>query len=248
MLTPDGKQFIRDHRGPLPGQWASLEYVPTIPLSEFDDPPPVSASVLAPKTFIVGLDLGQAADYSALCVVERSEVIDPIDAKRKLGSYGVRHLHRWKLGTSYVQIVADVAEWGARAPLPKSPLCVDATGVGRAVTDQFRAAKLPLKLVPITITAGHNATAEPGGGWNVPKKDLVAAMQTLVQSRRFHIAPALPDASILGRELQMFRVKVTPAGNETFEALREREHDDLVLSVAMACWFGERPAKRFWVM
>ncbi len=247
MLTPGGKRFLRTHREPLPGQWASLEYVPTIPLSEFDDTPP-PAEPLAPKTFIVGLDLGQAADYSALCVVERTTVPDPIDATRNLGSYGVRHLHRWKLGTPYTVIVRDVSEWGARTPLPGCPLVVDGTGVGRAVVDMFRQAKLPLKLVPVTITAGHTATAEPGGGWNVPKKDLVAAMQTLVQSRRFHIAPALPDAAILGRELQMFRVKVTAVGNETFEALREREHDDLVLSVAMACWFGERPAKRFWVM
>ena len=39
---------------------------------------------------------------------------------------------------------------------------------------------------------------------------------------------------MLGRELLQFRVKVKLAtGNETFESWREREHDDLVLSVAL---------------
>src|SRR5262249_41940183 len=65
-------------------------------------------------------------------------------------------------------------------------------------------------------------------------------MQTLVQFRRFHIAPSLPEAVTLGRELQQFRVKVSVlTGNETFEAWRERDHDDLVLAVALACWYGE---------
>jgi hypothetical protein len=34
-------------------------------------------------------------------------------------------------------------------------------------------------------------------------------------------------------------VKITPALNETFEAWRERDHDDLVLSVGLASWLAE---------
>ena len=30
------------------------------------------------------------------------------------------------------------------------------------------------------------------------------------------------------------------SGNETFESWRERDHDDLVLAVALAAWLGER--------
>ena len=44
--------------------------------------------------FILGLDLGQAADYTALCVVERTFRPDLADATRKVSDYGVRHLHR----------------------------------------------------------------------------------------------------------------------------------------------------------
>ena len=48
--------------------------------------------------YIVGLDLGQAADYTALCVVERTFEPDPDDARRRVSSYGVRHLRRWPCG------------------------------------------------------------------------------------------------------------------------------------------------------
>ncbi len=41
-------------------------------------------------------------------------------------------------------------------------------------------------------------------------------------------------------ELQNFRIKFTRAGNDTYEAWRESDHDDLVLAAAMAAWFGEK--------
>jgi hypothetical protein len=65
----------------------------------------------------------------------------------------------------------------------------------------------------------------------------------------FSIAPGLADAPVLAKEMQTFRVKVTTAGNETFESWRERDHDDEILAVAMALWFCERqaPYKRFWI-
>ena len=37
----------------------------------------------------------------------------------------------------------------------------------------------------------------------------------------------------------MVRVKITSHDNETYEAWRERDHDDLVLSMGMAAWVAE---------
>jgi hypothetical protein len=45
---------------------------------------------------------------------------------------------------------------------------------------------------------------------------------------------------VLVTELRAFKVKITAAANETFESWRERDHDDLVLAVALACWLGQR--------
>jgi hypothetical protein len=60
------------------------------------------------------------------------------------------------------------------------------------------------------------------------------------QGRRLAIARELPEAAVLAKELLAFKVKITAAGNETFESWRERDKDDLVLAVALACWWAER--------
>ena len=41
-------------------------------------------------------------------------------------------------------------------------------------------------------------------------------------------------------ELLTFSTKMSAAGNEKYEALRERDHDDMVLAVAMALWRAEK--------
>ncbi len=87
---------------------------------------------------------------------------------------------------------------------------------------------------------GHQAHPDGAGGRNVPKKELVSTLQVLLQARRLRVAPALPEAQTLVRELLNFQVKITPAANETFGAWREGQHDDLVLAMAIAAWQAER--------
>jgi hypothetical protein len=43
--------------------------------------------------YFLGLDLGQAGDYTALAA------LDAVERPDGTRSYGVRHLHRWPLGT-----------------------------------------------------------------------------------------------------------------------------------------------------
>jgi hypothetical protein len=69
----------------------------------------------------------------------------------------------------------------------------------------------------VAVTAGH-AVQPDGAGWHVPKKELVGALQVLLQSRRLQVARSLPMSTVLVKELEKFRVKITPATNETFEA------------------------------
>jgi hypothetical protein len=55
----------------------------------------------------------------------------------------------------------------------------------------------------------------------------------------------LPFREILLTELENFRVKINVnTGHETYEAWREREHDDLVLATALACWYCLKQKKR----
>jgi hypothetical protein len=60
-----------------------------------------------------------------------------------------------------------------------------------------------------------------------------------VKSRTFKVKMTLPEARTLQRELETIKVKMTQAGNEQFESWRDRDHDDLVLAVAIASWAAE---------
>jgi hypothetical protein len=93
-------------------------------------------------------------------------------------------------------------------------------------------------MMPVTITAGHRATND--SEWLIPKKDLIGVLQILLQSKRVQFAASLPVAPILVDEMMDFRVKVTTATENTVESWRERDHDDLVLALAVAAWLAER--------
>jgi hypothetical protein len=187
------------------------------------------------------LDLGQAQDYTALAVAQQVEGDDG-------RAYQFRHLHRWPLGTPYTApeggIVEDLADLIYDAP-GAVVLVVDATGCGRPVVDLLRKARLGARqLAPVIITAGHAATFS-GGFWHAPKRDLVGAAAACLQSRRLQFAARCRWAAVLREEMRTFSVKVSLAtGNESFEAWRDRDHDDLVLAAALAVWFGERCQRR----
>jgi hypothetical protein len=191
-----------------------------------------------PIKYFTGLDLGQAKDYTAVAVLERTTLPDPKREGRKLHHYAVRHLERLPLGTPYPDVCTRLARLFASPPLTGTSLAVDYTGVGRPVFDMLRRAQIPARLRPVTITGG-NKVSPSAGGWSVSKKELVSTLQVLLQSRRLRVAPTLAEAPTLVQELTTFQVKITPAAHETFGAWREGAHDDLVLAVAVAAWEGE---------
>lgn len=182
-----------------------------------------------------GLDLGQAADRTALIVAEQAGLPAAY-------SYDVRHIERPPLGVPYPAIVELVAERMAR--IPRTPLVVDGTGVGRAVVDLFRQIK-GLVLVPILITAGDTVTRDEAGYWRVPKRDLVGVVQVLLQSKRLRYSDQLADVRTLMNELATFKATITAAGNDTYAGSdwRTGAHDDLVLSLALCLWYAEREAR-----
>jgi hypothetical protein len=202
--------------------------------------------------FFLGLDLGQAHDYTALGILERIpqfrevEIIArdrgvPYRTTRKEAlpnRYECRHLQRFKIGTPYPAIVASVHELLATPALRgQTELVLDATGVGRPVRDLFVARGV--KPIAVTITGGDLVTMDRGD-FRVPKRDLVGAVVVLLHTERLKIAKALPDAAILQDELLNFQVKITDDATDTYGAWRTGTHDDLVLAVAVAAWYGER--------
>ena len=71
-----------------------------------------------PPEYFLGLDLGQAADWSALAVLERTTMPQESTVRcEHAWQFGCRGLKRWPLGTSYPAIVDNVA---ALVPRPVS--------------------------------------------------------------------------------------------------------------------------------
>ena len=91
------------------------------------------------------------------------------------------------------------------------------------------------ELVAVQITSGGRARPERGT-WNVPKRDLIGAVQVLLDQERLTFAENLTRMKTLVDEFMAMRVRVTAEGNEQYGAWREGSHDDLALAVALACW------------
>jgi hypothetical protein len=189
---------------------------------------------MAARFYIVGVDLGQATDPSAIAVLEA------IPSQRKLC---VRHLERAPLGTPYPDVVERVRRITASLPMAgRCNVVVDATG-SRPVVDLLRRANLMGGLLAVVATSGKTESCR-AGYYRTPKRNLILLLQSMLRRDVLQIASQLKDRPALIRELEQMRVRVTPAGREQFGAWRAGEHDDLVFAVALACWGARRIMRR----
>ena len=112
------------------------------------------------------------------------------------------------------------------------------TGCGRPIVQEIRRAGLACTAV--TIHSGY-AETRPDNEWGVPKRDLVGRVAYFLGKRLLGFARDLPLLDILQSELLNFRVKIDPrTAHESYSSWRERDHDDLVIAVALALWLSER--------
>jgi hypothetical protein len=202
--------------------------------------------------FYVGLDLGQAADYTALAVVQ-SVIEKNLAGASAEKSLHLRHLERYELGTPY-PLVADkvgaLMQHESLSPNEYDPsrgrifrgqpqLIVDDTGVGRAVADLLKTKALKFKA--ITITGGDEVHAVGSGRYRVPKRDLVGALEVPFHTGKLKIAEGMELWPALKKELLSFRRKIDlRTAHDSYEHWRESDHDDLVLAAALACWWITR--------
>jgi hypothetical protein len=244
---------------------------------------------MAPFRYWIGVDFGQAADYTAVCVVERKRILlhpdkpapevpvfteawsslrgefvheelSPEERREELErlrpareELHVRYLSRPPLRTSYADICRGVVDrlTTLEEPLPiegsdptwgfEAGLVVDATGVGRAVTDmlyvELEGRPTPeATLWPVQVTAGRHLTRS-GAFLGAPKRDLIAAGVIALQEGRLKIAKDIPLRDTLIQELLDYRVKINiSTGHDSYEPWREGAHDDLLFATCLACW------------
>jgi len=176
------------------------------------------------RQFYLGLDLGKIRDPSALVVVERTG-----------WRLVVRYAERMPLGLPYPRIVERVREIVQSDELRGNcTVVVDATGLGAPVVDMLAAARLGCELTPVVITGGERGA----GKGTVPKKELMAEVQMLLERRRLKIGK-LREGARLMRELGDIRISYS-GGRARMGADGAGEHDDLAIALALACWRAKR--------
>jgi hypothetical protein len=186
--------------------------------------------------YVLGADLGQSMDPTALSVLEHTHAFREWERGGRdqfEDTFDVRHLQRLPLGLSYPAVVQETARLLARPPLVGNcELVLDATGVGRPVADLFDVAGL--QPTRVTITAG-DAQSWADGGWHVSKTTLISTLDARLHTGELRFAAELTEAGAMAEELRDFRRHVSASGRFQYEA-RATKHDDLVLAVAIALW------------
>lgn len=204
------------------------------------------ARQMAPKAVVprrlIGLDLGQANDYTAIIVASPSAAPEP--------HYAIPYIQRLRelrypdVVKRVVQVVESLRrpiDTGSGTVRPDVTLIVDYTGVGRPVLDMLLEAEPDCDLIPVTITGGAQIN-QTEFGLTVPKRELASVIQRLLQEKRITINQKAPMAKDLTDELKGFRAKISASGHISYAAAedwRSAQHDDLVLGTALALWYGE---------
>lgn len=80
---------------------------------------------------------------------------------------------------------------------------------------------------------------------SLPKRDLIAGVQVLLEREELKVARGLRELGPLLRELTDVRSTAGVGGRVRFGADGCGEHDDLVIALALACWRAKRAQNGF---
>lgn len=197
---------------------------------------------------VVGVDIGQKYDLTAVAVVEHEwRTREGREEDHWLG----RHLEGLPLGTPYPQVadrltevVGNVKErkrkfrqplpWGGyevRTVTSSVTIYVDATGVGQLVVDEM--SSCGLNPIAVYFTYGDKRTEEGWSGVKLGKAWLVSRLQTLLQGGRIHL-PNTQETQSLARELLEYEIRVSEDANDRYGAFKVSTHNDLVTALGLA--------------
>jgi hypothetical protein len=187
-------------------------------------------------SYTLGVDLGQARNYTAVVLLAHETVANP--------TYDVVHLQRFPLGTAYPEIVDRLVAPLETAPLHgRTTVAVDAGSVGAPVLDLLRPRlHRGIRLRPIEITAGKEVNTT-NGKTTVPKTAIIATTQILLQNRRIRIAANCPAGHDLAEELRSYTITIGDNGHPSYRPAHSDGHDDLILALGLASWTAENTSR-----
>jgi len=201
------------------------------------------------RDYCFSQDLGKMGDYSAYVLTEsrtlvrsRTEQIRDFDEDSESEVIYPEIIVRW---VERKQVPYDVVIDDAAMRLTDLRLVdncahlIDITGVGQAVWDMM--VRQGLAPIGISITNGLQ-TNSAGYGYTVTKVELISSLQLALRNRHLKFADGLDQAIVdqIRHEFSTFVPKPRENRSVSYEAWREKDHDDIILALAMNVWWVYR--------
>ena len=170
-----------------------------------------------------GFDVGVFADHSVLSILEPEDGPDST-------CWVAKEIIQMPLRVSVQQ------QLQALQPKLESldTLAVDAGGSGQGVPDLITGPRV----VPVVITGGTGKGRVKDGRVTVGKSSLIQGMLQMVFHRELRVAADAPGRELLMREMRAFQY--LPNGRFRQMEAQRGQHDDAVMSLAMAAFIARR--------
>ena len=178
---------------------------------ELYEPKPESSGH-APHRYAIGVDLAKHSDFTVIIVADLDATWDGQVVPHVCGFTRMNTLD-WNLQMD--MIAQQSALYGG------APVLLDSTGIGDPIHDFLRAKGVPV--FPYLLVGQR-------------KVQLIQNLSVTIQTR----GVSFPDVPVLLNELASYQYTISPSGGFTYSA-PEGEHDDTVISLALAVWAAQHP-------
>lgn len=205
-------------------------------------PDPAIPTVKGYKRLLVGLDIAQARDRNAYCIIQDERVpgFDD-DGRPALGKRRREILNAEQLPAMSYDDLAQVTRNLMLDPAVegRSYLVVDASGVGRAFCDILN--KKSVRHTRVQMVVGENESEQKERGQtfnNVGRNKLLSTLSSAFHTGTIQIGN-FPARDKLVQELESFDAQVTDAGRVKIEGGTKFGHADMAVSAALAFWLSD---------
>ena len=190
--------------------------------------------------FIISADLGQANDFSAVCVL-KDQALPVVDDGRVIIGPRERTVvfaDRFR-GVSYVDVVNHLIRLCNAPPFGgKSQLVIDGTSIGRVVADMIWDQGHELWAIQMT---GGQEWSRKGRYINAGKTALVENLAVMFAAGEIRFAHDLPLRKEIEADLASFSTQTTAAGNQIIAQARSAAgHGDLGIALIIGAFASEK--------
>jgi hypothetical protein len=182
----------------------------------------------------IGADLGQANDYSAVCVIKDQQLPVYDGLRVALGARNRTIVYADKFrGVSYVDVVDHLIKLRNAPPFGgKSELVIDGTSIGRVVSDMLWEQGVDHAAVQMT---GGQEWRRSGRYVNASKTLMIENLAVLFAAGDLTFAHDLPLRKEIEEDLASFTTQTTAAGNQIITQSRNASgHGDLGIGLIVA--------------